>query len=87
VQQGRYDEAEEALLAALDKDPNNAETLINLVAVATYTGKAPEVRASVLIVSRWHVQTIAQEVGYVCSGLTSPMPSAGGSAIPQPAQG
>ena len=43
MQQGRYDEAEEALLSALDKDPNNPETLINLVAVATYTGKAPEV--------------------------------------------
>ncbi|EDQ89865.1 uncharacterized protein MONBRDRAFT_18975 [Monosiga brevicollis MX1] len=43
VQQGQYDEAEEALLAALEKDSNNAETLINLVAVSTYMGKAPEV--------------------------------------------
>eukprot|EP00045_Choanoeca_perplexa_P003141 m.28859 g.28859 ORF g.28859 m.28859 type:complete len:297 (-) comp11888_c0_seq1:70-960(-) len=43
VQQGRYLEAEDVLLTALDKDPNNPETLINLVAVATYLGKAPEV--------------------------------------------
>jgi coatomer protein complex subunit epsilon len=44
IQQGRFDEAEEALLAALEKDSNNAETLVNLVAVSTYLGKAPEVR-------------------------------------------
>eukprot|EP00730_Choanoeca_flexa_P005275 TRINITY_DN11917_c3_g3_i2.p1 TRINITY_DN11917_c3_g3~~TRINITY_DN11917_c3_g3_i2.p1 ORF type:complete len:297 (+),score=85.05 TRINITY_DN11917_c3_g3_i2:41-931(+) len=43
IQQARYDEAEESLLAAVDKDPNNPETLINLVAVSTYLGKAPEV--------------------------------------------
>jgi coatomer protein complex subunit epsilon len=43
MQRGQYDEAEEALLRALDKDPNHAETLVNLVAVSTYLGKAPEV--------------------------------------------
>lgn len=43
IQQGQYLDAEELLLQALDKDPNNAETLINLVAVSTYLEKPPEV--------------------------------------------
>jgi tetratricopeptide (TPR) repeat protein len=45
IQQGRYLEAEEALSNALEKDANNPETLINLVAVSTYLGKPPDVSA------------------------------------------
>lgn len=43
IQQGKYIDAEEALLSALEKDTDNAETLINLIAVSTYLAKAPEV--------------------------------------------
>lgn len=30
----------------MDKNPNNPETLINLVAVSTYLGKPPDVRVA-----------------------------------------
>lgn len=43
IQQGRYLDAEDVLKTALEKDPNNPETLINLVAASTYLGKAPDV--------------------------------------------
>jgi coatomer protein complex subunit epsilon len=41
--QGKYTEAEEVLQEALDKDPNNADTLINLFMNSHFLGKAPEV--------------------------------------------
>jgi len=43
IQQGQYDEAEGVLLAAQEKDPDFAETLINLNSVSNFLGKAPEV--------------------------------------------
>ncbi len=43
LQQGKYEEAEAALNEALEKDPANADALINMIALAQHTGKAPEV--------------------------------------------
>jgi tetratricopeptide (TPR) repeat protein len=43
IQQGLYDEAEGVLLSAQEKDPDFAETLINLNSVSNFLGKAPEV--------------------------------------------
>jgi len=43
IAQGKYPEAESALQESLEKDPNNADTLINLFMNSSFTGKAPEV--------------------------------------------
>jgi len=43
IQQGEYLDAEEALLQAQDKDPNNPDTLVNLYVVSSYLGKSLEI--------------------------------------------
>lgn len=45
IGQGKYEEAEAALQEALDKDPNNPDTLINLIVLSRHTGKSDEVSA------------------------------------------
>ena len=42
IAQGKYAEAETALGEALEKDPNNPETLVNLVVLAQHQGKSQE---------------------------------------------
>jgi len=41
--QGKYAEAEAALAEAIEKDPNNPETLVNMIVLAHHQGKQPEV--------------------------------------------
>ena len=41
--QGKYSEAEAALAEAIEKDPNNPETLVNMIVLAQHQGKQPEV--------------------------------------------
>lgn len=41
--QGKYAEAETALGEAIEKDPNNPDTLVNMIVLAQYQGKQPEV--------------------------------------------
>ena len=43
--QGKYSEAEAALGEAIEKDPNNPETLVNMIVLAQHQGKQPEVAA------------------------------------------
>ncbi|ODM86740.1 Coatomer subunit epsilon [Orchesella cincta] len=43
IAQGKHSEAETALQESLDKDPNNADTLINMFYNSSFVGKSPEV--------------------------------------------
>ena len=44
IGQEKFDEAEAALQEAVEKDPNNVDTLINLIVLAQQTGKSTEVK-------------------------------------------
>jgi len=46
--QGKYPEAETALGEAIEKDPNNPETLVNMIVLAQHQGKAQEVSSRYL---------------------------------------
>jgi len=46
--QGRHAEAEAALGEALEKDPNNPESLVNMLVLAQHMAKAPEVASRLL---------------------------------------
>ena len=43
IAQGKYDEADTCLQAALERDPNDVETLVNCIPVTQGMGKGPEV--------------------------------------------
>ncbi|XP_065333403.1 coatomer subunit epsilon [Cloeon dipterum] len=43
IGQAKFEEAESTLQEALEKDPNDANTLINMMVLSQHTGKAPEV--------------------------------------------
>ena len=46
MMQGKYDEAEKLLLAAQEKNSNDAETYINLAAVSQFLNRPHEVFSS-----------------------------------------
>jgi coatomer protein complex subunit epsilon len=46
IGQEKFDEAEAALQEAVEKDPNNVDTLINLIVLAQQTGKSTEVKST-----------------------------------------
>jgi coatomer protein complex subunit epsilon len=50
IGQEKFDEAEAALQEAVEKDPNNVDTLINLIVLSQQTGKPPEVSHSFKVV-------------------------------------
>ena len=43
IGQGKYEEADSAILEAMEKDDNNAITLINAIALSAYIDKSDEV--------------------------------------------
>ena len=43
IGQEKFDEAEAALQEAVERDPNNVDTLINLIVLSQQTGKPTEV--------------------------------------------
>ena len=42
---GKYEDAEKLLTQALEKTPNDADTLVNLATIARLSGKGAEVSA------------------------------------------
>ena len=62
--QGKYSEAEAALNEAMEKDPNNADTLVNMIVLSQHQGKAPEVReySMVLILSLTRIRRCPTDI-------------------------
>ena len=50
--QGKYSEAEAALNEAMERDPNNPDTLVNMIVLSQHQGKAPEVITVTTMTSR-----------------------------------
>ncbi|OQR72025.1 coatomer subunit epsilon-like [Tropilaelaps mercedesae] len=48
IAQGKYEEADQCLADALEKDPNHVETVINQIVVSQFLGKSPEVSTRLL---------------------------------------
>ena len=59
MQQGKFEEAEAALNEALEKDPACADALINMIALAQQTGKAPEVNNVLKCTGAHHKRAIS----------------------------
>lgn len=43
LNQGKFDEAQSLLQEALDKDPNNAEAMVNMIVLGQYLAKPTEI--------------------------------------------
>ena len=50
--QGKYSEAEAALNEAMERDPNNPDTLVNMIVLSQHQGKAPEVIIATIMTNK-----------------------------------
>ena len=55
IGQEKFDEAEAALQEAVERDPNNVDTLINLIVLSQQTGKPTEVKKNILKFLTWKI--------------------------------